>query len=148
MFHIIESNKDIYLNALKFEKVHALSIKFINILYFFLRHVFNICYVFSMSQLAAMSQAAMMMYPYQALAMAQLMGAGGSGATGGSTGSSGSGSSGKSSSSASAAAQQSAVNQMYELQRQASEQLQLQYLRDLMPSGGGLPSSWHHQGKK
>ena len=87
-------------------------------------------------------------YQKESLAMAQLMGAGGSGATGGSTGSSGSGSSGKSSSSASAAAQQSAVNQMYELQRQASEQLQLQYLRDLMPSGGGLPSSWHHQGKK
>ncbi len=100
-----------------------------------------------MSQLAAMSQAAMMMYPYQALAMAQMMGTGGTAANGVSTGSSGSGSSGKSSSSASAAAQQSAVNQMYELQRQASEQLQMQYLRDLMPSGAGLPSSWH-QGKK
>jgi len=84
----------------------------------------------SMSQLAAMSQA-MMMYPtYQALAMAQLMGASGGG------GSNGTGKSGSSSSQA---------NQMYELQRQAAEQLQRQYLLDMIPPGG-LSQSW--QGKK
>lgn len=91
----------------------------------------------SMSQLAAMSQA-MMMYPtYQALAMAQLMGAAGGG-TNGSSGSSGGG--GKSSNSS-----QSAANQMYELQRQAAEQLQRQYLLDMIPPGS-LAQSW--QGKK
>ena len=92
----------------------------------------------SMSQLAAMSQA-MMMYPtYQALAMAQLMGAqgGGGGGGGGSNGSSGGGKSGSS---------QSAANQMYELQRQAAEQLQRQYLLDMIPHSG-LSQSW--QGKK
>jgi len=87
----------------------------------------------SMSQLAAMSQA-MMMYPtYQALAMAQLMGASG----GGSNGTAGVG---KSSSSSS-----SQANQMYELQRQAAEQLQRQYLLDMIPPGS-LSQSW--QGKK
>ena len=91
----------------------------------------------SMNQLAAMSQA-MMMYPtYQALAMAQLMGGGGGGSSGanGSSGSSGGKSGGGSS--------QAAANQMYELQRQAAEQLQRQYLMDM---SGSLSQSW--QGKK
>ena len=93
----------------------------------------------SMSQLAAMSQA-MMMYPtYQALAMAQLMGAAGGGGATASNGSSG-GSTGKSGSGSSS--NQAAANQMYELQRQAAEQLQRQYLLDM----GGLSQSW--QGKK
>jgi len=96
----------------------------------------------SMSQLAAMSQA-MMMYPtYQALAMAQYMAQGPSGGSGGG----GNSGSGKSSGSGSSS-QQAAVNQMLELQRQATEQLQLQYLRDMMPSGS-MPSSWHGSGKK
>jgi len=99
----------------------------------------------SMSQLAAMSQA-MMMYPtYQALAMAQYMAQGPSG--GGSGSGSGGGSGGKSSGSSGSNSQQAAVNQMLELQRQATEQLQLQYLRDMMPSGS-MPSSWHGSGKK
>jgi len=90
----------------------------------------------SMSQLAAMSQA-MMMYPtYQALAMAQLMGATGGGSSGGSNSKTGSSNSGNS---------QSAANQMYELQRQAAEQLQRQYLLDMIPPGT-LNQSW--QGKK
>jgi len=87
----------------------------------------------SISQLAAMSQAMMnpMMYPYQALAMAQLMGA--AGGTSGSTGSgSGSGTSGSASSSSKSNG--SAASQMMDLQRQAAE-LQRQYLMDMIPPG-------------
>lgn len=86
----------------------------------------------SMSQLAAMSQAMMnpMMYAYQAQAMAQLMGATGqtsSSSTGGSNSSSGKNN-------------QSAASQMLEIQRQAAEQLQRQYLLDMIP--GTLSQSW------
>lgn len=86
----------------------------------------------SMSQLAAMSQAMMnpMMYPYQALAMAQLMGATqspSSSSTGGSASSAGKNN-------------QSAASQMLEIQRQAAEQLQRQYLLDMIP--GTLSQSW------
>jgi len=78
-----------------------------------------------------------MMYPtYQALAMAQLMGA----TAGGSSSASGSGS-GKSGGSSSS---QSAANQMYELQRQAAEQLQRQYLLDMIPPGS-LNQSWQNK---
>ena len=86
----------------------------------------------SMSQLAAMSQAMMnpMMYPYQALAMAQLMGASQGTGTSGSTGSSSSSSKTNGSSS-----QSSATAQMMEIQRQAAEQLQRQYLLDMIPPG-------------
>merc|ERR1712051_461881 len=86
----------------------------------------------SMSQLAAMSQAMMnpMMYPYQALAMAQLMGASQGTATSAPTGS-GSSSSSKTNGSSS----QSAASQMMEIQRQAAEQLQRQYLLDMIPPG-------------
>merc|ERR1719189_2464141 len=84
----------------------------------------------SMSQLAAMSQAMMnpMMYPYQALAMAQLMGA--------STGSTGTPTSSSSSSSkTNGSSSQSAASQMMEIQRQSAEQLQRQYLLDMIPPG-------------
>jgi hypothetical protein len=86
----------------------------------------------SMSQLAAMSQAMMnpMMYPYQALAMAQLMGASQGSVTSAPTGS-GSSSSSKTNGSSS----QSAASQMMEIQRQAAEQLQRQYLLDMIPPG-------------
>ena len=83
----------------------------------------------SMSQLAAMSQAMMGMYPYQALAMAQLMGA--SQGTGTSTPTGSSSSSSKTNGSSS----QSAASQMMEIQRQAAEQLQRQYLLDMIPPG-------------
>ena len=94
----------------------------------------------SMSQLAAMSQAMMnpMMYPYQALAMAQLMGAaGGTGATNSSSSTSNSKSNGS----------QSAASQMMEIQRQAAEQLQRQYLLDMIPPGT-LGQSWPSSNKK
>jgi hypothetical protein len=83
----------------------------------------------SMSQLAAMSQAMMnpMMYPYQALAMAQLMGASQS------TGSPGVA---PPSSKTNGSSSQSAASQMIEIQRQAAEQLQRQYLLDMIPPGG------------
>jgi len=85
----------------------------------------------SMSQLAAMSQAMMnpMMYPYQALAMAQLMGASQGTATSAPTGSS------SSSSKTNGSSSQSAASQMMEIQRQAAEQLQRQYLLDMIPPG-------------
>jgi len=103
----------------------------------------------SMSQLAAMSQA-MMMYPtYQALAMAQLMGASSANVTNGNaaTGSSGKSRENNNSSSSSQQQQQqqSAASQMYELQRQAAEQIQRQYLLDMIPPAS-LTQSW--QGKK
>lgn len=93
----------------------------------------NSAAVNSMSQLAAMSQAMMnpMMYQYQALAMANLMGA-----TGGSGGSSSTGGS----NSSSGKNNQSAASQMLEIQRQAAEQLQRQYLLDMIP--GTLSQSW------
>merc|ERR1712080_189819 len=86
----------------------------------------------SMSQLAAMSQAMMnpMVYPYQALAMAQLMGVT-PGSTPSSTGGNNS-SAGKNN--------QSAASQMLEIQRQAAEQLQRQYLLDMIP--GTLSQPW------
>ena len=85
----------------------------------------------SMSQLAAMSQAMMnpMMYPYQALAMAQLMGASQGTGTSAPTGSS------SSSSKTNGSSSQSAASQMMEIQRQAAEQLQRQYLLDMIPPG-------------
>ena len=92
-----------------------------------------------MSQLAAASgnpsQAQnmqnQMAYQYQAMAMAQAMAAaGGAGAAATPTS--------KSSSSASAAA----TNQMLEIQRQAAEQLQRQYLLDMIPPGS-LGQSWN-----
>ena len=84
----------------------------------------------SMSQLAAMSQAMMNpnMYAYQAMAMAQLMGAS-TGATGTPTSSS------SSSSKTNGSSSQSAASQMMEIQRQAAEQLQRQYLLDMIPPG-------------
>jgi len=84
----------------------------------------------SMNQLTAMAQAMMnpMLYNYQALAMAQLMGAGGTTGTGPTSGSSSSNSKSNGSS--------SAASQMMELQRQAAEQLQRQYLLDMIPPGG------------
>jgi len=90
----------------------------------------------SMSQLAAMSQAMMnpMMYPYQALAMAQLMGAT-------VTSSSSSSGGGSNSSSGKNSQNQSAASQMLEIQRQAAEQLQRQYLLDMIPPGS-LSQSW------
>jgi len=93
----------------------------------------------SMSQLAAMSQAMMnpMMYPYQALAMAQLMGAAGGTGTNSSSSSSNSKSNGS----------QSAASQMMEIQRQAAEQLQRQYLLDMIPPGS-LGQSWPASNKK
>jgi len=95
----------------------------------------------SMSQLAAMSQAMMnpMMYPYQALAMAQLMGAAGSSSGASNTGSGSSSSNSKTNGQSS----QSAASQMMEIQRQATEQLQRQYLLDMIPPGslGNWPSS-------
>jgi len=94
----------------------------------------------SMSQLAAMSQAMMnpMMYPYQALAMAQLMGAaGGTGATNSSSSNSNSKSNGS----------QSAASQMMEIQKQAAEQLQRQYLLDMIPPGS-MGQSWPSSTKK
>ena len=93
-----------------------------------------------MSQLAAMSQAMMnpMMYPYQALAMAQLMGA--AGGTGGTTQSS-------SSSNSKSNGSQSAASQMMEIQRQAAEQLQRQYLLDMIPPGS-MGQSWPASNKK
>ena len=97
----------------------------------------------SMSQLNAMAQAMMnpMMYPYQALAMAQLMGA--TGGTGSGTTSS---SSANSNSKSNGGSSQSAASQMMEIQRQAAEQLQRQYLLDMIPpgslaSGAGWPAS-------
>ena len=96
----------------------------------------------SMNQLTAMAQAMMnpMLYNYQALAMAQLMGAGGTSGSGATSGSSSSNSKSNGSS--------SAASQMMELQRQAAEQLQRQYLLDMIPPGGlanwpgtGSPSS-------
>lgn len=94
----------------------------------------------NMSQLAAMSQAMMnpMMYPYQALAMAQLMGA--AGGTGGTTQSS-------SSSNSKSNGSQSAASQMMEIQRQAAEQLQRQYLLDMIPPGS-MGQSWPASNKK
>ena len=94
----------------------------------------------NMSQLAAMSQAMMnpMMYPYQALAMAQLMGA--AGGTGGTTQSS-------SSSNSKSNGSQSAASQMMEIQRQAAEQLQRQYLLDMIPPGS-MGQSWPTPNKK
>jgi len=94
----------------------------------------------NMSQLAAMSQAMMnpMMYPYQALAMAQLMGA--AGGTGGTTQSS-------SSSNSKSNGSQSAASQMMEIQRQAAEQLQRQYLLDMIPPGS-MGQSWPTSNKK
>lgn len=85
----------------------------------------------SMSQLAAMSQAMMnpMMYPYQALAMAQLMGA-----SGNTTGTSGTTST-NSKTNGSSSQQQSAASQMMAIQQQAAEQLQRQYLLDMIPPG-------------
>eukprot|EP00092_Neocalanus_flemingeri_P015189 GFUD01016406.1.p1 GENE.GFUD01016406.1~~GFUD01016406.1.p1 ORF type:complete len:643 (-),score=156.76 GFUD01016406.1:389-2317(-) len=93
----------------------------------------------NMSQLAAMSQAMMnpMMYPYQALAMAQLMGAAGT------TGSTQSSPSSNSKSNGS----QSAASQMMEIQRQAAEQLQRQYLLDMIPPGS-MGQSWPSSNKK
>jgi len=95
----------------------------------------------SMNQLAAMSQAMMnpMMYPYQALAMAQLMGAAGSSTGAANTGSGSSSTNSKSNGQSS----QSAASQMMEIQRQAAEQLQRQYLLDMIPPGsmGNWPSS-------
>jgi len=94
----------------------------------------------NMSQLAAMSQAMMnpMMYPYQALAMAHLMGA--AGGTGGTTQNS-------SSSSSKSNGSQSAASQMIEIQRQAAEQLQRQYLLDMIPPGS-MGQSWPSSNKK
>ena len=84
----------------------------------------------SMNQLNAMAQAMMnpMLYNYQALAMAQLMGAGGTSGSGATSGSSSSNSKSNGNS--------SAASQMMELQRQAAEQLQRQYLLDMIPPGG------------
>jgi len=74
-----------------------------------------------------------MMYPYQALAMAQLMGASQGTATSAPTGSS------SSSSKTNGSSSQSAASQMMEIQRQAAEQLQRQYLLDMIPPGS-LPN--------
>merc|ERR1719510_907818 len=84
----------------------------------------------SMNQLTAMAQAMMnpMLYNYQALAMAQLMWTGGTSGSGATSGSSSSNSKSNGSS--------SAASQMMELQRQAAEQLQRQYLLDMIPPGG------------
>jgi len=79
-----------------------------------------------------------MMYPYQALAMAQLMGA--AGGTGGTTQSS-------SSSNSKSNGSQSAASQMMEIQRQAAEQLQRQYLLDMIPPGS-MGQSWPTSNKK
>jgi len=95
----------------------------------------------SMNQLnQAMAQAAMMsnpamLYNYQALAMMMGTGVTGSGAS--STTNTSSSSNSKSNGS------QSAASQMMELQRQAAEQLQRQYLLEMMPGGaGGGLANW------
>lgn len=93
------------------------------------------------SQMAAISQLMGPMYNYQAMAaMAAMMG--GSGGSSGSSSGKGSSSSGSGSGSGSSSSN-SATNQMLELQRQA-EQLQRQYLLDMIPPGS-LGGSW---GKK
>jgi len=109
----------------------------------------------SMNQLnQAMAQAAMMtnpamLYNYQALAM--MMGAGGTGAAS-SAETRGTTSSSSSNSKSNGSGSGSAASQMMELQRQAAEQLQRQYLLEMMPGGAaglaGWPGTGATSGKK
>jgi len=84
---------------------------------------------------AAMAMMNPMLYNYQAAAMAQMLG-GSSGSSSSAKSGSGSGSSGSSSSNA-------ATNQMLDMQRQITEQMQRQYMLDMISPGNNLGgSSW------